>query len=187
MLKFGGRRGGRSFRGALWSIYHTPSDARLLPSLQPIADLTSKKRKASSLANNKVKGSDAMQTDEGDDTGGGQLGPVKNMSTDKVAKMSGEESEEESEESSDDDESNDDDSDNEELHDCDEDGGRRKKKGKRRKKKGKRRGGKRGKRRRKKAPNTVLLKKGSKRRRVRTIHALSRGRGKTKPTPVLIT
>lgn len=41
--------------------------------------------------------------------------------------------------------------------------------------------------RRKKGPNTVMLKRGSSRRRIKTIHALSRGKGKTKPTPLLIT
>ena len=80
MIKFGGCRGGRSFRGALWSIYHTPSDAGLLPSLQPIVDLTSKKRKTSSLTN-KVKGSDAMQIDGDNNDMGDSLIPVKKMAT----------------------------------------------------------------------------------------------------------
>ena len=42
-------------------------------------------------------------------------------------------------------------------------------------------------RHKKKGPNTVLLKRGSVKKKIRTINALSRGKGKTRPTPVLIT
>ena len=180
-MKFGCASGGSPWRSSLLSLYRVPRSGKLLSSLVPIADISSKKRKL-------------LQTDGAEDENVKVCKPKKEGEPeDYIDDIADEEEEEEDSDMSKDSDmtgDDDDDDDDEELHDCDEEGGRRRK-SKKKKSKGRSKRSRRKKTPRivisKKGPNAVLKRKGSKPKRVKTIHALSRGKGRSRPTPVLIT
>ena len=177
-MKFGCAYGGSPWRSSLLSLYRVPRNSKLLPSLDPIADISNKKRKLVQTEGAKDENVKFSKLDK------------EGKTEDYIDDIAEDEEEDISEDS---DMTGDEDDDDDELHDCDEDGGRRRRpKKKKKKSKGRSKRSRRGKKKpriilSRKGPNTVLKRKGSKPKRVKTIHALSRGKGRSRPTPVLIT